>query len=249
MKTMRRKILFLSVALGAFVSSVFLTYLFCYTKPLDQSTTVLVMKPDNTAISDTLEHADSPNIAPGKIAIDQTVRGIDFKNFTYNWFPKNDNVFKKRIVLRNGENERVYLYGKKYGPLGVDYQEGLMNVSYADLTSDAKEEAVVTVGVSFYRWTPMCIFVFSEKNKKAVQIWAYETSTHDNDLDFRGLTIEDRNLVIEEFEIGTAAQCCAESVLRKTLAWSGKTFELKNLQTFPYNKEVKDYKGFPSESY
>lgn len=243
MKTIRRKILFFSVALLAFVLSVFLTYMFYSGRTTQQLMAVPEIQTENPA------RVSPPDAAPNKTALDQTVRSIDFKNFTYHWFPKNQNILKKRIVLRNGENEKVHLEGEKYGTLGEDYQEGLTNVSYADLTGDGKEEAVVTVGVSFYRWTPMCIFVFSEKNKKAVQIWAYETSTYDDDLDFRGLKIEDGKLVIEEFKVGTAPACCAESVWRKTFAWNGKTFEMKDLQTFPHNREVKDYKGFPSESY
>ena len=104
------------------------------------------------------------------------------------------------------------------------------------------------VGVSFYRRFQMCLFVFSEKKQKAIQIWKYETSTYDNHLQFRGLRVEDGKIVIEEFKIGMA-QCCAESVLRKTFVWNGKTFELKSLQTYPWNNEVKDFTGFPSENY
>jgi hypothetical protein len=242
MKTLRRKILFLSVALSAFVLSVFLTYLVYFGQTTEQSTTVPETQTDNSA------KVSFPTATPDQIPLDQTIRSIDFKNFTYNWFPKNETVFKKRIVLRNGENEKVHLEGKRHGPLGEDYQEQLRNISYADLTGDGKEEAIVTVGVSFYRWTPMCIFVFSEKNKKAVQIWKYETSTYDNYLQFRGLRIEEDKLVIEEFEDGIA-YCCAKSVLRKTFGWNGKTFEPKGLQTFPWNNENKDFTGFPSEKY
>jgi hypothetical protein len=248
-KFMRRKISFLSMAVLTFVSGVFLTYVFYYPPivPPPSKTEIEIKEAENV---NTPAKLDASNIEPREIKLNQDIRLIDFNNFTYNWFPKNETVFKKRIVLRDGANKKVHLEGKRHGPLGEDYQEQLVNVSYADLTGDGKEEAVVTVGVSFYRWLPMCIYVFSEKNKKAVQIWKYETSTYDNtDLEFRGLRIEDGDLVIEEFKIGTAAACCAESVVRKTLAWNGKTFEPKSLQTFPWNKAVKDFKGFPSEKY
>jgi len=240
MKIARRHILFLTVGGLAFVASVLAAYLFTYR-----------LTPASEVEAGRLEHAlveKTPVEAP-EIPLNQDVRKIDFENFTYHWFPKNENVFKKRIVLRNGQNGKIHLEGEKYGPLGEDYQESLSNVSYADLTGDGKEEAIVTVGVEFYRWRPECIFVFAEKNKKAVQLWKYETSTWDNNLViFRGLRIEAGRLVIEEYKEGMAT-CCAESYSRRKFAWNGKTFAQTSVETFPFYNRTKEYKGYPSEPY
>lgn len=42
----------------------------------------------------------------------QGIRSIDFKNFTYNWFPKyGERKFKEKIELKNGENEKSFIEG------------------------------------------------------------------------------------------------------------------------------------------
>lgn len=235
---MRGKILVLSAAAAAFVSSVFLTYLLCGRAfgPI-----LVAPKISVDAVAPTEKSAgDEPN---------RDVRKIDFNNFTYDWFPKNDDVFKKKIVLRDGQNETVHLEGRRYGPLGEDYTELLVNVSYADLTGDGREEAIVTIGVSFYRWLPQCTFVFSEKNGKAVPLWKYETSVYNSGRQFRGLRVEGRELVFEEYEEGSAPACCAENYQRRKFAWNGRAFVATGLETFPYYNKTKDFKGYPSEKY
>lgn len=239
---MRRKVLFLSVAILTFFSSVFLIYVFYLRTVITESCPVKQIEFPATE--------NLKNEQPEKIILDQSIRNIDFKNFTYNWFPKNKTVYKKKIVLRNGENDTVHLEGKRFGPNGEDYQEILLNISYADLTGDGKEEAIVTVGVAFYRWTPRCIFIFSEKNNKAVQIWSYETNTYDGNLDLRGFKVIEGNLSIEEFDLKDApAYCCAKRYYRKVFAWNGKTFLEKSVETIPNEKGSKDYIGYPSEDF
>lgn len=244
MNTTRRYILFLSVAVSAFGLGVFLTYLLTF-RPVQTECRLKLVKIEDPPVPTETEPLRTE---PIRKPLDQSIRKIDFNNFTYNWFPKNDNIFKKRIVLRNGENKEVHLEGKKYGPLGEDYQEQMMNISYADLTGDGKEEAIVTVGVSLYRWTPMCIYIFSERNKKAVQLFKYEVSKWGTDLDFRGLSINNGRLVIDEFDTAGEPNCCAKRYFRKTIGWNGKTFEEKNLEIFPNEIQSKQVTGFPIDT-
>lgn len=211
-----------------------------------------VNKADEKQNSENLLNNSSANdtVLQEKPSPQQDVRSIDFKNFTYHWFPKyGEVIIKENIVLRNGKNAEIFIEGAGIRPTGELYQEYLSDVSYADLTGDGKEEAIVTVAVSFYRWTPRCIFIFSEKNGKAILLWQYETDVVGKNLNLRGHKIKDSELIIEEYDTkyGNPPICCPERYFRKTFAWNGRTFEEKETKIIPYNKNSREFSDYPSD--
>jgi hypothetical protein len=189
----------------------------------------------------------------------QPIRKIDFKNFTYPWFPlypsdKKSVIIKKQIVLRNGENEIKTFPALRYGgPQTEIYQESLADVSYFDLTGDGKDEAIVTVGVEFNRWFPQCIFVYQEENGKAKLLWKYELNAlnyqSDSFLQWRGHKVINNNLVIEEYPVRfLEVDKCPEQFFRKTFSWDGKTFQEKSGETIPFNEtKCEKITGYPGE--
>lgn len=177
--------------------------------------------------------------------VNQGIHAVDFKNFTYNWFPNyHSSINKRKIVLRNGKNESVEI--PKSEIPSDSYQESLANVSYADLTGDGKDEAIITVEVDFYKWSPMCIFVFTEENKNPKEIWRYETGTIKRG--FRGLKIENNNLVIEEYDEvhDNPPRCCPKRYFRTTFSWQGNTFKKINEELLEYNLDFREFIGYPS---
>ena len=256
---MRRKILFLSVTVLAFVSSVFLTYAFYYGSreriaPKTQVKVEVVEQTNNPVVVNALN-----NKQPSEIKLNQAIRRIDFKNFNYPWFPlyptdKKSVVIKKQIVLRNGKNEIKTFPALRYGgPQTEIYQESLADVSYFDLTGDGKDEAIVTVGVDFNRWFPQCIFVYQEENGKAKLLWKYELNAlnyqSDSFLQWRGHKVINNNLVVEEYPVRfLEVDKCPEQFFRKTFSWDGKTFQEKSSETIPFNnKKCRINIGYPSE--
>lgn len=256
---MRRKTLFLSVAVLAFVSSVFLTYAF-YCGFRGQFAPKIEMKVEVVEQTNAPVAVNLPNIQPSsEIKSNQHIRRIDFKNFTYPWFPlypteKKSVVIKKQIVLRNGESEIKTFPALRYGgPESAIYQESLADVSYFDLTGDGKDEAIVTVKVELNRWFPQCIFVYREENGKAKLLWKYELNAlnyqRDSFLEWRGHKVINNDLVIEEYPVRfLEVDKCPEQFFRKTFSWDGKTFQEKSRETIPLNdKKCRINTGYPSE--
>lgn len=204
----------------------------------------------NASVVDSTEDIVSSNQNESEVKIGaRAVRSIDFANFTYDWFPKYDSiVIKKNIVLHNGENPEKYVTGPGIRPNGDYYTEQLLNVSYKDLTGDGKEEAVVTVGVTFFRWTPVCMFIFGEENKHAVFLWKYAVDARQYEL--RGIKTDGRNLIIEAYDnnFDDAATCCPKRYIRRTFTWNGRSFQEKNTETVPYGKDSREFTGLPSDN-
>lgn len=227
--------------------SIFLVYGICSCTVVNHADNVLGDNRVNNVESTTKSSNEN---ASEKIPLPDGIRTIDFGNFTYDWFPKyGDITIKKKITLQNKSNSPVHIEGPGVHPLGEDYEEFLANVAYADLTGDGKEEAIVTVGVKFYRWTPQCIFIYTLKTKNPALLWRYETDTFGKNLSLRGFKIENGALIIEEYdtEYGSPAICCPLRYFRKTFAWNGKTLELKNNETIPYDKDHRELTGYPAE--
>lgn len=180
------------------------------------------------------------------------IRLIDFKNFTYDWFPKYGDsvIIKDKIVLQNGRNEEVEISGPGIHPLGDSYREFLADVSYADLTDDGNEEAIVTVVVYFHRSPHECIFIFGENDGKPLLLWQYESNISGRNLAWRGHKIIDGNLVIEEYDtkFGDPPICCPLRYFRRTFAWNGNSFEEIKVEIIQYDKQSREFIGYPSDS-
>jgi hypothetical protein len=159
-----------------------------------------------------------------------SIQQIDFKNFSYDWFPAWDEKYKGKgtILLNNGvwRDERSPRLNRA---IGFD----LNSVQYGDLTGDQREEAIVvlatqTQGNSF----PHVIFVYKLINKKPVFLWAYETGDR-ADEGLRAVKVEDDYLIIDQYtsifrasdgKISATGACCPKQYNRNYYRWNGKSF-------------------------
>jgi hypothetical protein len=183
------------------------------------------------------------------------IRAVDFRNFTYPWYPtgyvpphgKRTTILQdgKIIVEKDAKKniENVYL--------------SLANVFYTELTGDDQEEAVVTIsGVVTFNSGAGCVFIYTLRDERPKLLWKHEIGDR-ADGGLRSLRIENKNLVIEEYEIkfdysegryedGTGL-CCAKRYVRSYYSWNGKRF--RKIKSDVLANEYGDarFLGYPSD--
>ena len=98
------------------------------------------------------------------------IRKIDFKNFTYPWYPRDYKPpqGERKIALRDGEM-------KVEAARNTDrLWASLTNVSYASLTGDDLEQAIVTVTTNLDpNGSVDCIFVYTLQGNKPKLLWSH----------------------------------------------------------------------------
>jgi hypothetical protein len=181
------------------------------------------------------------------------IRKIDFKNFTYPWYPTDSTPphGERKITLRDGEmkvdaaNNTDRLWAS------------LANVSYADLTGDGQEEAIVTVTTNFDpNGSVASIFVYTLRGGEPKLLWSHETGDR-ADGGLRSLRVEGFDLVVEQYDIkfdrakgsyeeGTAL-CCPKRFIRSHYRWDGEHFEKSKSETLPNEYDNARFLGYPSD--
>lgn len=181
------------------------------------------------------------------------IRGVDFKNFTYPWYPTDypPPHAKREIKLHDGEM-------KVDAVKNIDrIWARLANVSYADLTGDGSEEAIVTVVTNFDpNGSVACIFIYRLRNGEPRLWWSHETGDRANG-GLRSLRVEGYNLVVEHYEIqfdwakgryeDGAALCCPKRFVRSSYRWNGEKFEKTKSETLPNEYKSAEFLGYPSD--
>ncbi len=181
------------------------------------------------------------------------IRKIDFKNFTYPWYPTDYTPphGERKITLRDGEM-------KVDAAKNTDrLWASLANVSYADLTGDGKEEAIVTVTTNFDpNGSVACIFVYTLRSDEPKLLWSHETGDR-ADGGLRSLRVEGFDLVVEQYDIkfdrakgsyeeGTAL-CCPKRFIRARYSWDGEHFAKSKSETLPNEYDNARFLGYPSD--
>ena len=181
------------------------------------------------------------------------IREVDFKNFTYPWYPCGYPAphGERKITLRDGEM-------KVDAVKNIDrLRAGLPNVSYADLTGDGKEEAIVTVVTNFDpNGSVACIFVYTLKSGEPKLLWSHETGDR-ADGGLRSIRVEGFDLVVEQYDIkfdwakgsyeeGTAL-CCPKRFIRSHYRWDGEHFEKSASETLLNESKTVEFLGYPSD--
>lgn len=181
------------------------------------------------------------------------IRKIDFKNFTYPWYPTDYTPphGERKITLRDGEM-------KVDAAKNTDrLWASLANVSYADLTGDGKEEAIVTVTTNFDpNGSVACIFVYTLRSDEPKLLWSHETGDR-ADGGLRSLRVEGFDLVVEQYDIkfdrakgsyeeGTAL-CCPKRFIRARYRWDSEHFAKSKSETLPNEYDNARFLGYPSD--
>lgn len=181
------------------------------------------------------------------------IRRIDFKNFTYPWYPTDYTPAhgERKITLRDGEMKVDAV--KNTDRLWAS----LANVSYADLTGDDQEEAIVTVTTNFDpNGSVACIFIYTSRGGKPSGLWSHETGDRANG-GLRSVRVEGLDLVVEQYDIkfdwakgsyeeGTAL-CCPRRFIRSRYRWDGERFEKSKSEALPNEYDNARFLGYPSD--
>jgi hypothetical protein len=177
------------------------------------------------------------------------IRAVDFKNFTYPWYPSGYRppYRGRKVTLKNGE----YMVDKRGNDNDVWF--GLANVSYADLTEDGKEEAIVTVTVNLNpNGSFACTFIYSMSGNAPRLLWKYETG----DRAFGGLRsirVSDGSIIFEQYDASfndkpTPCITCPKRFVRSSYRWRGNHFRKIKSETIPYKGEGIEFLGYPGNS-
>lgn len=217
----------------------------------------------NSLVVPTASQSSSPNNlaspppqapgSPSPSSRTSPIRQVDFKNFTYPWYPTGypPPHAKRKITLRDGEM-------KKDAVKNIDrIWASLANVSYADLTGDGSEEAIVTVVTNFDpNGSVACVFLYRLRNGEPRLLWSHETGDRANG-GLRSIKVEGFDLVVEQYEIksdwskgsyedGTAL-CCPKRFIRCHYRWNGEKFEKSKSETLPNEYKDAEFLGYPSD--
>jgi hypothetical protein len=176
------------------------------------------------------------------------IRAIDFRNFTYPWYPSpyRPPHGRREVTLSGGK----FIVDGKDSDSDVTF--GLANVSYADLTRDGKEEAVVTIDAGFNpNGSRACIFVYGMNSGAPTAIWSHETGNRAYG-GLRSIRIAGGDLVIEQYasslnEKPVPCMTCAKRYTRTTYQWDGRHFREINVETLPNESENIDFLGYPNQ--
>lgn len=130
----------------------------------------------------------------------QSIREINFQNFTFPW--TEDSIFDEgTFTLKNGNKPRM----TEEDDVGV----GLGKISYADLTDDGAEEAILKFGVdSGGNGTPTMVFVYSLVNGSPKMLQNFE---FDWGSPVRNVYAERGRLIIENYHLCQGDPCCCPS--------------------------------------
>jgi hypothetical protein len=180
------------------------------------------------------------------------IRKVDFKNFTYPWYPTDYTPPRgeRKITLRDGEM-------KVEAAKNTDrLWSSLANVSYADLTGDTSDEAIVTVVTNFDpNGSVACIFIYTLRGGTPSLLWSHETGDRANG-GLRSIRVEGFDLVVEQYDIkfdwdkgryeeGTAL-CCPKRFVRSRYHWDGEHFEKSKSETLPNEYDNARFLGYPT---
>jgi hypothetical protein len=149
-----------------------------------------------------------PEAASGKVDVDQSIRKVDFKNFTYEPDCAYDD--NKKITVKNGE----YSYEKPADGYTDRFYFNVSEVSYGDLNRDNAEEAIVltvcnTGGTGNFSQG----FIYSLKDGKPA-LFATIPGGDRADGGLRTARVEDGQLVVESNDPGeTGGACCPQFAL------------------------------------
>lgn len=161
-----------------------------------------------------------------------SIRNVDFSNFTYDWYPKWEDMLSeaKEFTLHHGKLE-VDAPRDSNEPVLFT----LLNVQYGDVTQDGPEEAVVTVKMDVMgNAKPYVIFVYTLSSGEPKRLLTHETGDR-ADEGLRNVYVSDGQfLVIEQYnanelasrsgDVTRVGMCCPATFTRTFYKWDKLRF-------------------------
>jgi len=157
------------------------------------------------------------------------IRSVDWKNFTYPWYPADTRppYRARKITLFNGEFQVGANRRRNIENLWVTFS----NVTYADLTGDGRDEAIVVInGIETFNSGTGCIFIYTMSRSKLRLLWQHETGDRGMG-GLKELKIVNRDLLVEQYE-GNTCMACTDRWRRTLYRWDGRRFRVAKSQAF-----------------
>ena len=175
------------------------------------------------------------------------IRQVDFKNMTYAWYPSFLKHSQAReITLHDGKFEEER--DEKRGLNNLVLQ--LENVTFADLSRDGNEQAIVTLGgISVFNRFVGVTFVYAAKNGTPVLLWQQETGDR-ADGGLRRLAVKDRTVIVEQYvrSEGDGGLCCPKKFTRKYYRLNVDKLEQTKSELLSSEYDTAKFLGFQSEA-
>lgn len=180
-------------------------------------------KPEAQKFLSQVPSTPTPNNETQSGALSDSIRSVDFGNFTYSWIADLGNP-RKTFTLRKGElpptrNERGLV-----DKMGVS----LDRVEYGDVTGDGQEEAIVVLSIlTGGSATPHAIYVYGGRGDHTKQLWSGSTDDR-ADGGLQKVYAQNGDLVLERFSpVGKKGDCCPTRFTRTRYEWQGHRFRKK----------------------
>lgn len=194
-----------------------------------------------TANSSSLQPSPSPTQNKEPSAI----RDVDFKNFTYPWYPSFLKSSSREVPLRDGKLEIEEDRQAGIGNLSLE----LADVSYVDLKADGKEEAIVTVaGITGVNRFVGSVFIYAIEKGKPNLLWHHETGDR-ADGGLRRIAVDSGTLILEEYarSEGDGGLCCPKKFIRSHYKWNGNHFEKIRSAMLPNEHKTAEFLGYATD--
>jgi hypothetical protein len=197
--------------------------------------------------------SNSPVTSPAPAAVNNTaepgslrsVRDVDFKNFTYPWYPTLLKAPAKvrELPLRDG---KFKVWDQKAGIAYLNLS--LENVSYVNLLGGSQEQAIVTVaGVETFNSFTGSIFIYTLQNQQLRLLWQHQVGDRAND-GLRRIAVEGGELIVEQYdEAESHGLCCPTMFIRTNYKWNGRKFQKVKSTTLKSESDTAEFLGYPNE--
>ena len=162
----------------------------------------------------------APESGVGKSVLDQSIRKVDFKNFTYEPECAYDD---KKVTVKNGE----YSFEKPADGYTDRFYFNVFDVSYGDLNGDNSEEAIILTTCNAGgsgNFTQG--FIYTMKDAKPV-LFAKVHGGDRADGGLRTAKVDNGQLVVEANDPGNGGSCCPEFIV--TTRYDVSTGKLKQV--------------------
>lgn len=207
----------------------------------EASRRVSAVRSADSAVNSSPSKSSAP--APFPRAQGSSIRDVNFYNFTYQWYPKWNDMLseRKEFTLRGGKAE-IDIPSGSNEPSAFE----LVNIQYGDVTGDGVEEAIVIIGMDVMgNSMPDVVFVYTLTAGEPKMLWAHETGDR-ADEGLRNVYVTgDHLLAVEQYnadklvssggEASAVGLCCPKTFTRTFYKWHDSQFQKFREETHPNN--------------
>lgn len=175
----------------------------------------------------------------------RSIRGIDFKNFTYPTLPTGKCSKLSGVRVRDGKYGTIENFSPRVAPRAGCWQVTVSPIIYGDVTGDGREEAIVVLYAEMGGTdSSNDVFIYTLKHDKPVLLWKFATGDRAEGGLLKTYAREGK-LVVELAGKGRfipgklyggdcTGACQPQFSTRATYQWTRSAFRRTNLENVPF---------------